>query len=171
MARLAKECGAAVGAVYRYLPGKSALLGGLQVRAVRVLSELMEERVAPIADPIERVQVAFGTWAVFSQLSPALFRLIDDSLSDPVPSLEPADREQVREVFSPLLQRCGQLIEQAVQAGALQPGDAQLRTLALLAAVHGAAHISRKVPLSPEAEPLDLEAQMVGALLRGWSPR
>ncbi len=83
MARLARECDAAVGAVYRYLPGKSALLGGLQLRSVRVLADLVELRVAGIADPIERIQLAFGTWSVFSLESPALFRLIDDSLSDP----------------------------------------------------------------------------------------
>jgi AcrR family transcriptional regulator len=171
MARLAKECGAAVGAVYRYLPGKSALLGGLQVRAVRVLGELLEERLLGVADPIERIQLAFGSWSVFSQQSPALFRLIDDSLSDPSPHLDPDDRDQVRQVFTPLLWRCGQLIEEAVEAGALQVGDAQMRTYALWAAVHGAEHVARKIPLPEQAAQPDLGAQMVADLLSGWSPR
>lgn len=171
MARLARECDAAVGAVYRYLPGKSALLGGLQLRSVRVLADLVELRLAEIADPIERIQLAFGTWSVFSQESPALFRLIDDSLSDPRPHLDPDDRDQVQQFLSPLLGRCAQLIEEAVESGALRPGDAQIRTYALWAAVHGAQHLGRKVPPVSALEGSDLGAQMVADLLSGWSPR
>ena len=171
MARLARECGAAVGAVYRYLPGKSALLGGLQARAVRVLAELVELRMQEVQAPLDRVKVAFGTWGVFEQQSPALFRLIDDSLSDPSPHLDPQDRAQVRQVFMPLLWRCGQLLEESVAAGELSPGDSELRTYALWAAVHGASHLRRKVPPDGPLAEVDLSAEMVTALLRGWSAR
>lgn len=171
MARLAKECGAAVGAVYRYLPGKSALLSGLQLRAVRVLAELVEFRLEGVQAPLERVKVAFGTWSVFAQQSPALFRLIDDSLSDPSPHLDPEDRAEVRQFFTPLLWRCGELLEECADAGELRPGDTGLRTYALWAAVHGAEHLSRKVPPVGAMAELDLGAEMVGALLRGWAPR
>lgn len=171
MARLAKECGAAVGAVYRYLPGKSALFGGLQLRAVRVLADLVEQRLLGIEPPLERVKMAFGSWAAFALESPALFRLIDDSLSDPVGHLNPEDREEVRQFFTPLLWRCGLLLEDSVQAGELIPGDVQLRTYALWAAVHGAQHLGRKVPPQSSLGELDLGAQMVVDLLSGWSPR
>lgn len=169
MARLAKECGAAVGAVYRYLPGKSALLAGLQLRAVRVLGELVESRLEGASDPLTGIQLAFGSWQAFEKRSPALYRLIDDSLSDPHLVLEPEERAQVRAFFTPLLDRCAELIEDAVKAGQLVPGDPELRTYALWAAVHGAAHLSRKVPpLGPLADQ-DLGAEMVSALLQGWS--
>lgn len=169
MARLAKECGAAVGAVYRYLPGKSALLAGLQLRAVRVLGTLVEARLEGAADPVAGVRLAFGSWQAFEQRSPALYRLIDDSLSDPHTILEPEERAQVRAFFTPLLDRCAELLEDAVASGQLRPGDPELRTYALWAAVHGAAHLSRKVPPVGALASQDLGAEMVDALLAGWS--
>jgi AcrR family transcriptional regulator len=165
MQSLAAEMDASVGAVYRYFPGKQALLTGLQVKAVRALSELLEQRVQTSRDPLERVELAFGSWRAFALAEPSLFALVDRSLSDPRRVLDEQQAAQVRATIEPVLQRCAGLLQDAVQSGRLAPGDADLRAHALWAGVRGAHHF-RKQRQGPSADAV--EAELIRALLKGW---
>ncbi|MED5373297.1 MAG: TetR/AcrR family transcriptional regulator [Myxococcota bacterium] len=169
MAELARESEAAVGAVYRYLPGKGALMARLQVRALERLGELLDHRLEHCDPaPLARVEVAFTTWQAFAGSHPALHRLVDQSLSSPDRLLDESEQLLVGEALSPLLKRCAELLEQAEIAGALSPGDSLLRTYALWAAVHGAGHFRKR--WSPQApDPELLIQELIRGMLRGWS--
>lgn len=165
MQSLAAEMDASVGAVYRYFPGKQALLAGLQVQAVQRLDRLLQQRIASSTDPLRRIELAFGSWAAFAQVEPSLFELVDRSLSDPRRMLDDDQAAQVRKAIEPVLGRCAQLLDDAVRAGLLAPGDARLRAHVLWAGVRGACHL-RKQRQGPSAEKVQIE--LIQALLTGW---
>ncbi len=165
MQTLAAEMDASVGAVYRYFPGKQALLAGLQVKAVQTLSRLLEQRIERGQDPLVRIELAFGSWRAFALAEPSLFALVDRSLSDPSRVLDDEQAAQVRQAIDPILERCAALLQDAVQAGRLAPGDARVRAHVLWASVRGAHHL-RKQRQGPDADLVQAEA--IRALLRGW---
>jgi len=170
MPRLAEEAGAAVGGLYRYFASKDALLAGLQVRAAEDLAGFLEERLeAAGPEPLERVRVAYGSWGAWADRSPALYRLIDASLSDPRVMLADDDARRVDDAVRPILRRCAELLEAAADAGALRPGDADVRALALWAALRGVRHLRKRDRLLPEKLHSDRIGEAVlDGLLAGW---
>jgi len=165
MKSLARECDLSVGAAYRYFPGKQALLTGLQIRAVQALEAHLELNIAGARDPLARIEAAAGTWASFGAAHPTLFRLVDSSLSDPDRQLSDEEAASVEVALSPVLTRIAGLFDDAVDAGLLVPGDSEMRTHALWAALHGVGHF-RKRRTPPNGE--DLERELVRAILAGW---
>lgn len=170
MPRLAEEAGAAVGGLYRYFDSKDALLASLQVRAAEDLAAFLDERLLGASEPLERIRVAFRTWAAWADRSPALYRLIDASLSDPDVVLADDDARRVDDAVRPILRRCADLLDDAARAAALTPGDAELRALAAWAALRGVRHLRKRDRLLPPS----LHAERVGeavldGLLAGWS--
>ncbi len=158
MVSLANECEASVGAVYRYFPGKEALMTGLQIRAIGALEAHLVVRLSRQKDPVARIEVAAKSWSTFAVAHPALFELVDETLSGP-PS------EGVEASLESLLSRMAGLFDEAEGSGLLRPGDSRLRTQALFSAVHGAGHIrGRDIPPT-QAE---VEAELISALLAGW---
>jgi AcrR family transcriptional regulator len=170
MPRLAEEAGAAVGGLYRYFDSKDALLAGLQVRAADDLAAFLEERLRAEDEPLARIRVAFGTWAAWADRSPALYRLIDASLSDPEVVLADDDARRVDDAVRPILRRCAGLLDAAAQAKELAPGDAELRALALWAALRGVRHLRKRDRLLPASLHADRVGEAVlDGLLAGWS--
>lgn len=170
MPRLADAAEVAVGGLYRYFDSKDALLAGLQVRAAEDLGAFLEERLQAEEAPMARVRLAFGTWAAWADRSPALYGLIDGSLSDPRVMLSDDDARRVDDAVRPILRRCAGLLDAAATAGDLTPGDAEVRALAVWAALRGVRQLRKRDRLLPEA----LHAHRIGevvleGLLSGWS--
>lgn len=165
MKSLATECEQSVGAVYRYFPGKQALLTGLQIRAIRALEAHVEIRIAGQRDLVAQIEVAAQSWSAFAESHPALFHLVDASLSDPNRVLSDDDASEVDAALATVLGRIVGLFDAAVERELLSPGDSVLRTHALWAAVHGAGHF-RKRRVEPTGE--QVEQELIRALLAGW---
>ena len=170
MARIAADLDVAVGGLYRYFADKQALLASLQVRVVHDFEALLDDRLSRCPNaPLARVWCAFASWREFAARYPERYRLVDSSLSDPQPVLDPGLAAAVQEALAPVLRRLSGLLDAAVVAGELQPGDTLLRTHALWAAVHGVEHFRKRDALLPEAlHSHHLHDALLGGLLTGW---
>jgi AcrR family transcriptional regulator len=169
MPRLAQECDAAIGAVYRYFPGKDALIGALQERAIASFAARLDVALAGVDEPLARVWAAFTAWSAFAADEPEAFALADRSLADPRAVLSDEEAYRVARVLDPLVRRCAGLLEDAAGAGALEPGDALLRAHALWAAVHGAQHFAKRDRLTPKKlHASRIRDALIAGLLVGW---
>jgi len=179
MPALARQLDCAVGALYRYFPGKDALIVGLQLRAIGEFSEFLNEVLRPIIhhhDPgeaaMQRLRNGFVAFRDFEDRSPAAYGLIDAMLSDPRALLDDDDARAVQQVLDPILARFGSLLDEAVELGVLTPGDSLLRTHVIWAALHGAAHFRKRDPRQPESLASNRVAEeALNTLLSGWGAR
>ena len=168
MAAVADEAGVAVGGLYRYFAGKDAILSALQVRAVHAFSQVLRKAIATTDAPLDGVRAAAAAWPAFAESEPELFALLDRSLSDPQPNLDDEAAAAVDGAVTQVLGQVTTLLEDAEQRGQLTAGDAQLRTHAVWAAVHGAAHFRKRQRLGgPSAD--EVLHTAVDGLLAGWA--
>jgi AcrR family transcriptional regulator len=167
MARLADRADAAVGALYRYFSGKDALLAALQLRAVRRFGDVLAERLVAPVSPLDRLLVVCAAWPGFASSEPALFALIERSLTSPQRVLSDDAARNVDDGLGAVLGQVAQALDVAVHAGVLQPGDTALRTHALWAAVHGATHLTKRDRVSQVAA-LSVREELERTLLVGW---
>ncbi len=176
LARLAGEADAAVGGLYRYFESKDALLVAMQARAIARFHSFLVQCLAVVPaelDPREaalhRVLTLPHAWARFAAEEPALHGLIDSSLSTLEPSLTEEAARTVEAVIEPLLSRCTRELAAAARLGAVQPGDARLRTMAMWAVVHGTDHFRKRDRLVPHAHnAAAIRRHLVDALMLGW---
>ncbi|MCA9491624.1 MAG: TetR family transcriptional regulator [Myxococcales bacterium] len=170
MPRLADAADAAVGGLYRYFSGKDALIAGLQVRAGEAFVAFLDERWDAQAAPLARVRSVVEAWPAFARAEPQKHALLDASLSDPRALLGADDAAAVAQAIAPALERCAVALREAEEQGALAPGDAELRTHALWAAVHGAGHFAKRDRLVPERlRASEVRRELVETLLAGWA--
>ncbi len=181
IAALAAEVGAAVGALYRYFPGKDDLLAALQERALDALAgELSAVAVRP---PLARIVAVAAEVATLAERDARRHRLLDELLSAPAPVYSEARARALEEHLARVLAVVEEAFAAAAGAGALSPGDAALRTRVLWSAIHGAGHLRKRDRLEPpplrhrRVEAAAVEALLVGfgarpasahAALRGW---
>ncbi len=179
--RLAKELGQSVSILYRYFPGKAGLLVALQEHAIdawegEVDRWLRETDEALSAVPIQKHAAHYARiLAVLSPFiegylnSPARHRLIDELMSSPEQILSAADLKLVNERLKPLLDKVSTVLDQAVAARVLDPGDSGVRARLFWAAFHGIDHLRKRdrgEPASLRSDVLLLE--MIRNLLRGF---
>ncbi|MCB9688349.1 MAG: TetR/AcrR family transcriptional regulator [Alphaproteobacteria bacterium] len=170
MPRLADAADAAVGGLYRYFSGKDALIAGLQVRAGEAFVAFLDERWDAEAPPLSRVRAVVEAWPAFAQAEPQKHALLDASLSDPRALLGADAAAAVATAVAPALERCARALREAVEEGTLRPGDEELRTHALWAAVHGAGHFVKRDRLVPERlRAAAIRRELVEGLLAGWT--
>lgn len=177
MPRLAEEAGAAVGALYRYFAGKDALMVALQVQALEVFIEYMDERLeawspgpldARVAALAQVLVVAQG-WTHFATVNPPVFSLLDGWVSDLRHLLSDEAAAEVEAAAEPAFARLALAFGAAVQAGALKPGSAMLRTMVLWAGLHGLSHMTKRDRVRPsELDTKKLVQEFLGASLVGW---
>lgn len=174
VARIAKRLDAAVGALYRYFPGKGAVLVALQARAI---GELEQEVHAEVERAEARLRsrpprgrregllrlllAALRPLLDGHRRKPARHRLIDELLSNPEPVLSPAELAEVNAALAPLILAVRHRLDACTAASALSPGDGPLRTRVLWAALHGVDHFRKR----DRGEPLTLRTAAVGAAL------
>ena len=169
MPRLAKEADVAVGGLYRYFEGKDALIAALQVRAAEAFVRFVEREVDPEAPALDRIRAIADAWAAFRTESPERHSLLDASLSDPRALLSDAEAQAVADAIAPALGFVAEAFDDAAQQGLLEPGDPEIRTHALWAAVHGVGHFAKRARLQPDKlHAAAVRAELVDALLRGW---
>jgi AcrR family transcriptional regulator len=167
--RLAAEMDAAVGALYRYFPGKDALVAALQVRAVAAFGEFLESAIAAESEPLARVRAAARAWGRFAEVRPDLHALIDASLADPRPVLGESAAAEVAVALAPVLARVAGVLDEAVAAGVLGPGDGGMRTRALWAAMHGVEQLRKRDRLERAEYAADrVREVLIEALVAGW---
>ncbi len=162
---LARRMNSAVGAMYRYFDGKGALLRALQELAVEGFAEHLERELSGTG--LERVRSAFFVWHRFAEAEPALFALLDGALSDPRNLLTEDAALEIDGRLGEVLGACGATLAQAAAEGLLEPGDAEQRTYALWAAMHGVEHF-RKRDSYARMNSDQVREELLATLLRGW---
>jgi len=171
MPKLAKAADVAVGGLYRYFDSKEALIAALQIRASRSFVDFVDRRLDALdsADPLDVVRSIVLAWPEFLTESPEEHFLLDSSLSSPDVLLSDEDALEVAQGLRPVFQRCATALGEAARLGLLSMGDAQLRTHALWAAVHGVGHFSKRDRLLPERlHAARVREELIGVLLAGW---
>ncbi len=181
IAALAERVGAAVGALYRYFPGKEALVAALQTEAIGALHADLTARLRAVEGMAAERGVTRAAGALACAAAPALgylaearraparHRLIAAILGAPAPVLDEATALEVERSVGALIALAAAPLEAAAQAGALEPGPPRQRTLLAWAAVQGLssfAHRDRFV--APEERSDALAGPLLVTLLRGW---
>lgn len=171
---LSKALGVVPAALYRTFPSMDALKGALVARALDRLDEDLRAAVGELREPsrkraLRRVVSAAGVLPALRTKDPARHRLVDLALSAPSPLFDDETALAVEARLQRVLFHVARALDDAVAAGALQPGDAELRTLALLAVVHGADHFVKRDRLAPRhLHAKRVHDEALRALLAGW---
>ena len=178
IAKLARELDYAVGALYRYFPGKSAILTSLERRVVERLGQDLERAAeaargarpegSPEAALLE-LRVAVGVYETLPLRRPTDFKLLMLSLGEPRelvaseemdPSLLPGFRALIGGFAARLIA--------ATAAGALTEGNALRRTLRLWGALHGVLQLRKQGRFEPTLADAELAEELVEDLLAGF---
>jgi AcrR family transcriptional regulator len=181
IARLAARIGVSVGGLYRYYPGKDAIVAALEQQALAAYAALQDKRLAtvdgalrrrrapPAVAALARLIAAGEVYLGHAAHAPVHHRLLDLFLSTPEPLLGDAPAREVEAALAPILGRCAALLDDAVAVGALAAGDAQVRTSALWALLHGVDHFRKRDRLlPPKLHARRIADDALDALLRGW---
>ena len=184
IARLATALDAATGALYRYFPGKDALLIALHRRVIDDLHRAMSRRMDAVVDgghavgasppvialaQIAAVAAAFRQYAVDE---PAHFNVLQQVLAEPQFLLDADEARSVFESVGPILAMVRARFDFAVESGGLDAGNAYDRTLMLWATLHGHALFRKLERIDPTRLALGrLVARQVRTLMIGWGGR
>lgn len=173
-APLAKALGIVPAALYRTFPSMDALKGALVARALDRLDVELRAAVGELREPTRkkaarRVVAAAAVLRTLRTRDAAAHRLIDLALSAPAPLFDDETALAVESRLQRVLFHVARALDDAVAAGALSAGDAELRTLALLAVVHGADHLVKRDRLAPKhLHAARVHTEALRALLLGW---
>lgn len=179
MAKLASGLGLSVGGLYRYYPGKGAILVGLEKRAIASYQEVQEDllnrlerrlqRHPPKVAALARILAAGSAYLEHGRRDPVQHRLMTQLLATPDPVLDSREVLEVELYVRPIVERSAALLDAAAEVGALAPGDASLRTLVLWAALQGADQFRKRDRVLPEAlHAFVLADAAADTLLLGW---
>src|SRR5690606_30301097 len=126
IARLASSLAAAVGALYRYFPGKQGLLTALQKRAIASLHQQMLAELDAVHTYVETQGLSAEDGAMLAcvvmftaylrdiERDAARHRLIDRMMSSPTPVLTDEQARQVNEVLAPIILTCAKACDDLV---------------------------------------------------------
>jgi len=177
--RLAGRLDYTPGALYRYFASKEALVAELQRIVLTWLGHRTEQcaRGALAAAPdlpegrraLLGVLAAARAFEAFAYEAPVEFGLLSMHLGDPEPRLPDPEAERVYEAAAGLLGALATQLAAAAEAGALRPGAAHARALALWAGLQGAVQ-TRKLARSAagKIDPRHVSHELLTTLLLGW---
>ena len=178
MQRLATEVAASVGSVYTYFPSKGALVAEVQREAIERLaaSALVlggdVDRITVAADAAASLApiVAFGRfWLTAPATYPEEMQLLLLLLADVTQSVPDEEAGRVVPAALRLLGLAESRLASAADAGALDPGDAAARTIALAASLTGCVQLDHVSQWDPELlDPARTGRLVLDALLGGW---
>lgn len=171
---LAQRLGVVPAALYRTFPSMDAVKGALMARALDRLDEELraavgELRPATHKRALSRIVAAAAVLPGLRTRDPARHRLIDVAISSAAPLFDDETALAVESRLQRVLFHVARALDDAVATGALAAGDAELRTLAILAVVHGADHLVKRDRLTPaRLAAAHVHVAAVRALLAGW---
>jgi AcrR family transcriptional regulator len=172
MPGLATELGVSVGGLYRYFDGKDALLLALQLEAVDAYDRFAEQVLAaepPEQPALSRLRAVLDSWVAFAVAEPIVYRLLEALTADPRVLLDAEGVARVQEHVDPVLERVVHLLDEAVRAGSLRPGDNLQRVYLLWGALQGVLQFRKQDRRRPP--PLrsgELARVTLDSLLSGW---
>ncbi|PRP90979.1 HTH-type transcriptional repressor KstR [Enhygromyxa salina] len=188
--RLAKELDYAVGALYRYFRSKDALLVALLHRVMDRIGEDMavglewvdNERAEQLAaagestdkplsesEGLLRLIVVSNVYVGFAQRRPAEYGLVSTLIGDPREFLATEAAAPIFPALVRLQLMLTAVIDDAVQAGALVPGDARERGVILWSAMQGVLQLRKLGRFGVAGVELDrLVPIALRTLLLGW---
>ena len=179
MQRLAAEVGAAVGSVYTYFPSKGALVAEVQREAIeRLVSSAVVlgadvDRAAADADAdvaLLAPVVAFGRfWLTAARTYPEEMQLLLLLLSDQTETIPADEAGRVVPAAMRLLGLAEVRLDRAAQAGRLDAGAADRRTIALAAALTGCVQLGVVQRWDDDLlDPIGTGRHVLDTLLLGW---
>lgn len=180
MGRLAEAADYTAGALYRYFPGKDALLAAL---VGQVLDELQvfllnaESALPQPARPLTRLFALAHAYRRFAKERPHAFGFLSTTIAEPRVLLEAKAAAPVTERALALLEQLASALADATNAGHLDapPGDDAAhgaeftRTLCLFAQLQGVLQLQKQARFSAGlVELAPLISHAVRTLLIGW---
>ena len=174
MQALAQSIGGSVGGLYRYFPNKESIFSALQIDALVAFKghlngqgDIREPGSRKIA--LQRIADHFDAWRTFREAAPNDFFLLDAFVSFPHRALDTSGSEAVEAHLDAILAVIVDDLTAAVRLGALEAGDARLRTHMIWAAMHGVEQL-RKRDTTTEGRygSAALRRQLKRDLLIGW---
>lgn len=193
MQDLAQRVDCAVGTIYTYFDSKSSLLAGLQVNAIQRLLSTYHEQVAVWEDyltadqtdsrtaALARVLAFARLFVAFPTVHPREFELLQRIIATPEQLIDTTDGHAVQFASMALMNNARNLIDDAVEAGALSAGrpgtgaadDSVSRTLRMAGALNGGLLVSN-VASNPDLVDIDtfngqrLARVLSEDLMMGW---
>ncbi|MFB1479061.1 TetR/AcrR family transcriptional regulator [Corallococcus sp. RDP092CA] len=160
---VARRAGVTHAAPYRHFADKEALLEAVAHEGFRAMAREMRERMAPQADPLERLYAAGEAYVLFAVRHPPHFRVMFGPHFTRPLSPPPAVEGEA-DAFTLLVST----IEAGQAAGLLRPGESRPLTLTAWSLVHGLASlfVDRQLGESPQgAEAAEALARVQTRLL------
>lgn len=179
MQGLAGELGLAVGALYRYFPGKDGIIVAVQRRIIEtILEELgaalkgaeahlsgLDRRQASLL----RLWVVVRVYEAMARRRPTEFGLLSMTLGDPRQLVQDEDAGQLVPSMRALFQLVGGLFAVTAETGALKPGEPARRTVVLWTTVHGALQLRKLERFAVGGlQASGILDEAVSTLLLGW---
>jgi len=179
--RLAKELDYTAGALYRYFPGKDALLAAMQRHSVGALRKHYQiqaeawatEREARGVDPVTNDLMALMSLAEFyvalSETLPHDTKLINFLLADPRNLISNEDAARIAPAFFGLLSEVALLFDNAAASSALTRGNSGDRAVVFWSALQGTLQLDKLQRFDARIfQPNRLGRQLAQTLLLGW---
>jgi len=178
---LAERLGVTTAALYRYFTSKDALVAELQRSVIAALARTTRDR-ADDADAFARraglsaierellgVSVSAFAFEAFSRTAPMEFGILSMDLSAPEFTLPDREAAQVFESAWSALSDLADRLREAERIGALVPGDASERAVALWASLQGVVQTRKLARSGPDRiDPTRIARSLVPSLLVGW---
>lgn len=182
--RLARELDLTAGALYRYFPGKDALLAAMQRQAVATLRGRYQAFVAErrddwadrdIAAPIAELMALLSLaefYVGLAQTLPHEIKLITFMLADPRHLINDEEAARLVPEFFGLLREVTQLFGAAAASGALDDGDGLERSLVLWSGLQGILQLDKLQRFDARVFQIHrLGRQLAQTLLSGWGAK
>jgi AcrR family transcriptional regulator len=134
---LAAELGCSHATPYRYFRSKAEIFAAVQALAFERFANALQERVAGVRDPLERIDVLGRTYQVFARKEPQAYRIMFQLEPAEAPA-DPGDRADYRSREGRSWSILRGAMGDAVERGELH-GDPELLAMLFWANMHGIA--------------------------------
>lgn len=167
VAEIARGLGLTAGALYRYFPGREAILALVEARCLASLADAVA--AAPRGpDPLADLAARAGAVVAWADREPRRYQLLARMLATPETLVE---GEALADVVPAALRVIGPLheaLDRCVASGALRGGDPTGRTWATWAALHGALQLGKLQRFVPGLSARIVAREALEAQWLGW---
>lgn len=159
MAALAEQLDCAIGTLYLYFASKDDLLGALEERAVKTLEasfataarrwepELADDELPDDLAALVRLVAFDAFWSAAAVVFADEITLVRDLLATRPPVVSRDERQEIAKRVDALLAIPAELLQIAVDADAIEPGDGRERALRWVAALNGILAVDNLAPV------------------------